>query len=127
MKRLRDALNDSAERPRYIETLSRRGYRFVAQIEVPAKVDEPVVPLIRTSPTPGWAKLMVWVVVATVCVFVALLVYYRFRPLPEPATAAVVPFTTYPGFELCPAFSPDGSRIAFAWNGDSAPGATGFD
>ena len=29
VKRLRDALDDSAENPRFIETLSRRGYRFV--------------------------------------------------------------------------------------------------
>ena len=28
--RLREALNDSAERPRFVETLSRRGYRFIA-------------------------------------------------------------------------------------------------
>ncbi len=127
INRLRDALDDSAESPRYIETLSRRGYRFIAPIEVPAKVDELVVPVVRTSPTPVWPKFVVWVVVGTVCVFVALSIYYRFRPRPEPPTVTVVPFTTYPGFELCPAFSPDGSRIAFAWNGDPASGAKGFD
>jgi DNA-binding winged helix-turn-helix (wHTH) protein len=33
IKRLRDALGDSAEEPRYIETLPRRGYRFIARIE----------------------------------------------------------------------------------------------
>src|SRR2546425_1898811 len=32
VKRLRDALGDSAENPRFIETLSRRGYRFLAPI-----------------------------------------------------------------------------------------------
>jgi TolB-like protein/DNA-binding winged helix-turn-helix (wHTH) protein/tetratricopeptide (TPR) repeat protein len=31
--RLREALNDSAEKPRYIETLPRRGYRFIGKIE----------------------------------------------------------------------------------------------
>jgi TolB-like protein/DNA-binding winged helix-turn-helix (wHTH) protein/Flp pilus assembly protein TadD len=31
--RLRDALGDSAETPRYIETLPRRGYRFIAPVE----------------------------------------------------------------------------------------------
>lgn len=30
--RLREALNDCAERPRFIETLPRRGYRFIAQV-----------------------------------------------------------------------------------------------
>jgi len=32
VKRLRAALNDSADQPRYIETLARRGYRFVAPV-----------------------------------------------------------------------------------------------
>ena len=32
VKRLRDALGDSAETPRFIETLPRRGYRFVAPV-----------------------------------------------------------------------------------------------
>jgi len=31
--RLREALNDSSENPRFIETLPRRGYRFVAPVE----------------------------------------------------------------------------------------------
>ena len=31
--RLRDVLGDSAETPRYIETLPRRGYRFIASVE----------------------------------------------------------------------------------------------
>jgi TolB-like protein/tetratricopeptide (TPR) repeat protein len=30
--RLREALNDSAERPRFIETVPKRGYRFIAQV-----------------------------------------------------------------------------------------------
>lgn len=34
VRKLRDALSDSAEEPRYIETLPRRGYRFIAQVEV---------------------------------------------------------------------------------------------
>jgi DNA-binding winged helix-turn-helix (wHTH) protein/tetratricopeptide (TPR) repeat protein len=32
--RLRDALGDSADSPRYIETLPRRGYRFIAPVDV---------------------------------------------------------------------------------------------
>ena len=30
--RLREALRDSAENPRYVETLPRRGYRFIAHV-----------------------------------------------------------------------------------------------
>ena len=33
IRRLRDVLNDSAESPRYIETLPRHGYRFIAHVE----------------------------------------------------------------------------------------------
>ncbi|MGH9794064.1 MAG: winged helix-turn-helix domain-containing protein [Candidatus Acidiferrales bacterium] len=33
VKKLRDVLSDSAEEPRYIETLPRRGYRFIARVE----------------------------------------------------------------------------------------------
>lgn len=33
VNRLRQALNDSATRPRYVETVARRGYRFVATIQ----------------------------------------------------------------------------------------------
>ncbi|HXI92151.1 MAG TPA: winged helix-turn-helix domain-containing protein [Blastocatellia bacterium] len=32
VKRLRQALHDSAENPRFIETLARRGYRFIAEV-----------------------------------------------------------------------------------------------
>lgn len=35
MKKLRDALGDSPDQPRYIETLHRRGYRFIASVTAP--------------------------------------------------------------------------------------------
>lgn len=35
IRQIRDALNDSAERPRFVETLPRRGYRFIANVERP--------------------------------------------------------------------------------------------
>jgi len=33
INRLREAIGDSVENPRYIETLSRRGYRFIGALE----------------------------------------------------------------------------------------------
>ena len=36
VNKLREALGDSAEAPRYVETLPRRGYRFIARVESPA-------------------------------------------------------------------------------------------
>ncbi len=41
--RLRDALGDSAESPRFIETVPRHGYRFIAPAEWPAEIDSPPV------------------------------------------------------------------------------------
>src|SRR4051812_15759127 len=37
--RLREALDDSADKPRYIETLPRRGYRFIGHIDALPKAD----------------------------------------------------------------------------------------
>ena len=34
VRRLRDALGDSADTPRFVETLPRRGYRFIAPVIV---------------------------------------------------------------------------------------------
>src|SRR5712691_6048540 len=38
VNRLRDALGDSAESPRFIETVPRYGYRFIAPVEWPAEI-----------------------------------------------------------------------------------------
>ena len=44
MKRLRAALGDSADAPRFIETLAGLGYRFIAPVSHPAEVALPVPP-----------------------------------------------------------------------------------
>ncbi len=41
VNKLRDALNDSADNPKYIETLPRRGYRFIGQAERPLAPSAP--------------------------------------------------------------------------------------
>lgn len=41
VRRLRDALNDSAENPRFVETVARRGYRFIAPLTGTAGSLEP--------------------------------------------------------------------------------------
>src|SRR5271155_2052518 len=48
--RLRDVLGDSAERPRYIETLPRRGYRFIALVDA---ADVPAVSAAPDSAPPA--------------------------------------------------------------------------
>lgn len=41
VKKIRDLLGDSADRPRYIETIPRRGYRFLAAVEPSVSRDLP--------------------------------------------------------------------------------------
>ena len=48
VKQLRAALGDDADEPRYIETLPRRGYRFIAPVELFSEVEEPASPLPQT-------------------------------------------------------------------------------
>jgi DNA-binding winged helix-turn-helix (wHTH) protein len=40
LRKLRQALGDNAESPRYIETLPRRGYRFIAPVDGTVSVEE---------------------------------------------------------------------------------------
>ena len=42
INKIREALNDSKERPQFIETLSRRGYRFIAKVESVQSASPPV-------------------------------------------------------------------------------------
>jgi Tol biopolymer transport system component/DNA-binding winged helix-turn-helix (wHTH) protein len=121
VNRLRESLGDSAETPRYIETLSRRGYRFIGKIAVLP------IPNGGTNPRRAWWKIAAWTVAGAACVLTAVLVYHKSRPPSDPPAKTATPFTAFPGFELCPTFSPDGSQIAFAWDGEPAPGSKGFD
>src|SRR3954451_12169082 len=45
INKVREALGDSAENPRYIETLAKRGYRFIAPVQVLDGAEEPVKPI----------------------------------------------------------------------------------
>jgi len=58
VNRLRTALNDSADRPRYIETVARRGYRFIGQLDG-ATFAPPTPALDKIEPTPK-PKLHLW-------------------------------------------------------------------
>jgi Tol biopolymer transport system component/DNA-binding winged helix-turn-helix (wHTH) protein len=122
IKRLRDALGESADAPVFIETMARRGYRFIGKIDVPPKLNG------GTNARRAWVKIASLTVVGAACVLAAVFVYHRiwdskkveqeFKP---------VPFTTYQGHEDSPTFSPDGSQIAFAWDGNPETGSKGYD
>jgi len=62
INKIRQALGDSAESPRYVETLGRRGYRFIAPVDV---VDRP--PLEPPGTVAGgrrWSRSRAWKIAA---------------------------------------------------------------
>ena len=65
-----------------------------------------------------------WLVGTTIAAaLLAVAVFQKFVREPGPAAvrtspaALAVPLTAYPGYELAPSLSHDGSRVAFSWNG----------
>jgi Tol biopolymer transport system component len=71
-----------------------------------------------------FTSVLLLIVVAGIAI--AFRTFRQQRPQ-EQAALTSVPFTALPGQATSPAFSPDGARIAFAWNGDPAHGAKGFE
>jgi len=53
VNKLREALNDSADNPRFIQTVPRRGYRFMASTEVADPATGPAKPEENRSPSEG--------------------------------------------------------------------------
>ena len=157
IKRLREALRDSAEASRFIETLPKRGYRFIGAMQSGDSLPSPATPLpVRpavpetarapqqdiaaadehvgpephpTDPVdaPSGSRRMILFGAAAALAAVLLasgtwrLVSHRSAPQAQSGWE-VVPFTSLPGQEIAPTFSPDGSQIAFAWNGGEGAG-----
>ena len=100
VRRLRDALDDSADTPRYIETMARRGYRFVA----PAEWVEPASVAPPAGPSPSSPRALRWevpVLSVAVLVLAGVLVFSRSQrsPPPDPrrVLVAVLPLTELSG------------------------------
>jgi TolB-like protein/Flp pilus assembly protein TadD len=92
-KKLRHALGDSAENPQFIETLARRGYRFIAPVTPieAAGASSPVEARQDFAPAPFMRRgrvAVLGVVVALVVTVVAAIVMSR-RPAHAPADASV--------------------------------------
>jgi DNA-binding winged helix-turn-helix (wHTH) protein len=132
IQKLRQALDDSSDNPRFIETLPRKGYRFIAPVDRTAgeasaaqgqstPVDSNAVSSLAVRPVKRRnTAVIAWVLFGVVSVALLILagVYFRvLRPGSRP-TMKTVPLTSYPGHQGDPAISPDGKQVAFAWDGE---------
>ncbi|MFN7995493.1 MAG: protein kinase [Bryobacteraceae bacterium] len=73
-----------------------------------------------TSPGGGRkSQLWPWVLALVgITALTATGLWFRRNPVPAPtATLQAFPLTTYTGYQSEPAFSPDGSQVAFVWDG----------
>ena len=114
INRLRETLGDSAESPRFIQTVPRRGYRFIAPVERGLEVNS------RDGDAPARSySSVIWPVVAvTLALSAGAAVYWsRLWSVPR-GSMRTIPLTTLPGKERHPTFSPDGGQVAFSWDGE---------
>jgi TolB-like protein/DNA-binding winged helix-turn-helix (wHTH) protein/Flp pilus assembly protein TadD len=102
--RLREALGESAGTPRYIETLPRRGYRFIGTVErvgleepLPSPSRESPVATVRSSTRAiVVAALLMMVVIAAVLVLIPTL-SHRASATPSVRSIAVLPLANFSG------------------------------
>ena len=133
VNRVREALGDSADTPRFVETLPRRGYRFIGPVERPEQPKSIELPASVNAQRNGIASggWKIGMAAGSVIFVLSLGLIFSFknhrwgthasRPLP----LEVVPLTALPGQEISPSFSPDGSQVAFGWDGEN--NGAGFD
>ncbi|HLV96763.1 MAG TPA: winged helix-turn-helix domain-containing protein [Candidatus Acidoferrales bacterium] len=113
--RLREALNDSADNPRFVETVPRQGYRFICHVDQPVSPGVPTEHAAtrdqrKTSGRNQWIA-----VVALVSVLAGLSAWWftKRHSDPPPASIEVMPLAGMRGYESDPEFSPDGRQVAF--------------
>lgn len=107
--KLREALGDDADRPRYVETIPKRGYRFIGELDKTADipVSHPSEPLAPPQPFPASSPAVTrsdkWLLVALVLVLVGGgAVAFRFNSrhpnrLTERDTVVLADFTNSTG------------------------------
>src|SRR5580692_4037021 len=131
INQIRGALSDNAEKPRYIETLPRRGYRFIAAVRAASNGQKPA-EIAEIIPDPATAAMesappaaiqfksksstkLRWLVItasATFCVIAAALLYqYEYgRPI---RAGLIEQFTRSGRIDGFQPLTTDGSRVFF--------------
>src|SRR5262249_28416068 len=109
--RLRLTLGDSAENPRYVETLARSGYRFVAQID---ELTEALQPAPRSP-----ARWIRRVICGAVIVIGAAIWWRAWKPAPQAVKFQQVTYRR--GIVEGARFGPDGQTILYSAKWESQP------
>ena len=117
INRLRETLGDSAESPRFIQTVPRRGYRFIAPVEGGIRHRQRCQ---NRRPEASKHAQRPWMVIgaAGIILVVAAIALLRQAPSVESPSPRVVAVTRLAGRESGPAFAPDGEQVAFVWSGE---------
>src|SRR6478609_2791065 len=120
INKIREVLGDSAENPRFVETLPRRGYRFIAPVEGtrPAMPPDPVnTPRVAVVRSVRWRVLRTGVLIgAIVLIAIAGLFLYKRHRVSEPVVQqrALTRLTSDDGLQTGATWSPDGRFIAYS-------------
>jgi Tol biopolymer transport system component/DNA-binding winged helix-turn-helix (wHTH) protein len=131
VKKLRQALADPAERPKFIETLPRVGYRFLVAVEWVAKNGEKGAPAdgragASASERTGSWHSSTWLAVGGALLLavggIGIWKLVRHRQQGALPPIEVVPLMNLAGYEYSPAFSPDGNQVAFGLLDKDKPG-----
>ena len=116
VNRLREALNDEPGRPRYVETIPRRGYRFIAPVTAPRPVEQlPALPgsVAEPTPPPPPRVRITPIVILTVGVLAAMaIIALLWGRRPEKSTPAETRHITSAAV-CCPTLSRDGKLLAY--------------
>jgi eukaryotic-like serine/threonine-protein kinase len=119
--KLRAALGDSAEYPLFIETVPRRGYRFVGKLEgSAAETFSPGFPGIDTDqPRKGWRKLPRYLATASACIVLLGLGAFFGRRSVKWEPPHFQRLTVGRGTIYSARFAPDDQSVIYAasWNG----------
>lgn len=118
LTRLRQALSDSAEAPRYVETIARRGYRFIAQVERAEEAGATSVAPVSLAARPRQFSKPIVVAAVTLAAggmgALAWSIVHAHRDKPA-AAVSVTPLTVDVGVERNASFSPDGTQVVYEW------------
>jgi Tol biopolymer transport system component/DNA-binding winged helix-turn-helix (wHTH) protein len=116
VKKLRQALDDSVDDPKFIQTVAKRGYRFNAKVDWIEDSGKSSV-VARNGDSQGARSPRKRLALASLGFVAITLAWMGWSnwPRPEPILTAI-PLTAFPGGAGWPSLSPDGQQVAFGQN-----------